>query len=162
MDDFIEPLNGAKPRVYVDQESLFSLHVPKGWLVDTSGQQGSRVILLHPMIENDFRVNVNVVVNAMGGLTIEEYLTLSRLQIKQLTGARQLAVDELARRPEGAHLLEWIVEIAPVPLKIRQVFLAKEPRIYLVTATAPLARFELHRSVLETVLESFHLPSQSQ
>jgi hypothetical protein len=77
-------MSQPSPRIYIDSESLFTLQVPPGWLVDTSGQQGARVILLHPSSADDFRVNVTV--QNIQALTHDEYLPLTRLQFKQLTG----------------------------------------------------------------------------
>lgn len=40
--------NRTEVRSYVDADSGFTLNVPKGWLVDNSGQQASKLVLFQP------------------------------------------------------------------------------------------------------------------
>jgi hypothetical protein len=149
-------------RRFVDKETLFSLDVPDGWLIDTSGQRGSKVLLLDPQSEDKFRANVNVVVQNLDPLTAEEFLTLSRLQLKQLSGRSELDLDAPAEQPRGGRVFEYTVQrpqIAPIPLKVRQVIYVDKEQAYIVTGTATLARFEFHCKDIESVLESFQVAS---
>ena len=149
-------------RRFVDKETLFCLDVPDGWLVDTSGQRGSKVLLLNPQVEGNFRTNVNVIVQDFAPLTAEEFLTLSRLQLKQLSGRSELDLDAPAEQPRGGHVFEYTVQrpqIAPIPFKVRQVIYVDKGRAYIVTGTATLVRFEFHRNDIESVLESFQVAS---
>ncbi len=57
-------------RVYVDPREGFSLRMPGGWMVDTSGQQGSRVIFYAPTVEDTFRASVNVVVQDLAPIPV--------------------------------------------------------------------------------------------
>jgi len=154
----------TEKRRFVDKDTLFSIDVPDGWLVDTSGQRGSKVILLNPQTENNFRANVNVVVQALDPLTAEEFLTLSRLQLKQFSGQSELDLDAPAERPRGGHVFEYTVhhqQISPMPLKVRQVIYVAEDKAYIVTGTATLVRFEFYRNDIENVLESFQIASDA-
>src|ERR1019366_7966069 len=107
----------SSSRVFVDPQTLFSLRVPENWLIDTSGQQGTKVILLHPSTDTPFRTNVNVTVPALHNLTAEEFLTLARLQLKQLTGLPRPERDEPACRPAGGHELEWSMALGPIMIR---------------------------------------------
>ena len=149
--------NTTDPRVYLDPETLFSLKVPKGWLMDTSGQQGSRLILLHPVAEYNFRTNINVVVSHNPALTKEEYIVLSRLQLKQMAGCRALEVDESTSLPPDGHVFEWTVQVPPVPVKGRLVILFDANKVYVATGTALLPQFETHRREIEFALQSFRV-----
>ena len=157
MNQHASPNQAAPPGLYVDPERLFSLLVPAAWQVDASGQQGSRVALLHPTPEDGFRANVNVVVNLNPHLSPVEFLTLSRLQIKQVTGLAKLGIDEPAARP-NSHLLEWSAQAGSALLQCRQLIVFGAARVFVVTATALLSRFESHRATFAAVLDSFKLP----
>lgn len=145
---------GVSPRRYIDPDTLFTIDVPNGWLVDSSGQMGSSVILFHPQVEHNFRTTINVVVHQLGALTPEEFLTLTRLQLKQLPEFT-LQVDDSISQPPGARLLEWAAEPGPMPLKVRQLLVYQRDNVYVVTATALLALFEFQRNTIETTVSSF-------
>jgi hypothetical protein len=149
------PAGGS--RLYIDPETLFALQVPADWLIDTSGQQGTKVVLLSPTAEATFRANVNVSVQLLRGLTPEEFLTLSRLQLKQLTGRPRADRDEPAARPAGAHLLEWRTEVGPVSIQARQLIVTDSHKAYVVTAMAPATSELLYRRQFDLVFESFQL-----
>jgi hypothetical protein len=146
--------SAGEKRVYVDWQTLFSLEIPTGWFADTSKQQGTSVVLLHPSIEQEFRPNVNVMVHRKGALTLQEYLTLSRLQIKHLTDGINPSVDAAVAEPLSGHSLEWCAEFGQVPMKMLQRIVEGQDNFYVATATAPLARFEFYRGVFESVLNS--------
>lgn len=155
MSEHSHDSNGSEPRVFVDPDIGFSLKIPKGWLVDTSGQRGSKVILYHPDVEEDFRANINVLIHELGPLTADEYLTLSRLQVKQLTGFAQLPTDAASTDRPDTHIFEWMTDRATPPIRVRQVVVFSESRAVTVTATALLDRFENYRAEFGQVLDSF-------
>lgn len=97
-------------RVYEDIEGLFRIQVPGDWLADSSGELGVRVAFACPEAYQGFQANVNVGVNYLPPLTQDEFLTLSRLQLKQLSRAASLPVDEAADQRPGSHVFEWIRE----------------------------------------------------
>lgn len=152
--------SGAK--TYVDPETLFSITIPSGWMLDTSGQQGSKLLLYHPTISGSFRANVNVMVHDIGPLTHEEYIQFNRLQLKLLSGKSSLSVDEPYGPREAAHLFEWKVhrpEVGPVPLVIRQLIQISNKRAFVVTSTDALSSFDAHRKEFEEIMKSFTLKS---
>ncbi|MBI1916063.1 MAG: hypothetical protein HYS12_15220 [Planctomycetes bacterium] len=153
-----DPGSATKPRAYFDPDTLFSLAVPPGWLVDTSGQQGSKVTFFCPEVEDNFRTNVTVVVQPLAPLTPEEFVTLSRLQIKQLSGNSRLAVDQEEDRPAGARTFEWTaLKLFPIPLRFRQRIVVDRGMTYGVICTAPMHRFEDYRELFDATLSSFHI-----
>jgi hypothetical protein len=159
------PSNNGGPRTYVDPEGVFSINAPKGWAVDNSGQQGTRVVLFQPTREGEFRPNVVVVVQRLVPLTREEYIILCRLQAKQLSGSAQLKVDEPAREQpatQAAHVFEWSsLQMSPVGLRFRQLILFRSDRVFTLTATATIQQFESYRDRFESTLSSFRLLDDS-
>ncbi len=143
------------PKIFVDPDEGFSLHVPEAWMVDTSGQQGSRVVLYGPTVEDTFRANVNVVVQDLAPLSPDEFVSLSRLQLKKLSNMATLPVDEPSPRLAGGHVLEWTTWEAPIPIRGRQLLAFNADQAYIVTALASADSFPLHEPILQAVLDSF-------
>ena len=142
-------------RTYTDVESLFELEVPADWLADTSGQVGTRVAFISPNTETGFQANVNVVVNHIPPLTNDEFLTLSRLQLKQMARLAKLPVDEPCGERPGTHVFEWVNNQAPVPLTIRQQVFFSHNKAFILSATALASNFDDHRRTFQSIFFSF-------
>ena len=69
-------LDTQSSQIFTTPLATFSLHVPPGWSADRSGREGSSVVLHSPTVDDNFRANVNVIVQDLSPLTQEEYLTL--------------------------------------------------------------------------------------
>ena len=140
-----------------DRTALFSLPVPSGWSADRSGREGSSVVIFSPTVEDNFRANVNVVVQDLAPLAQEEYLTLSRLQLRKLSNMATLPVDEPFQRLPGGHVFEWVTWEAPIPVRGRQLVAFRDDKAFIVTAMATAGSFERHKPTFDAVLESFSL-----
>ena len=92
--------------VHTDPEFRFSITFPSRWVRDTSGQQGTRVILFHPFATTGFRTNINVIVQQIGVMTPDDFLTLSRLQMKGISAHPLMDVDQPTATLAGAHFFE--------------------------------------------------------
>ncbi len=148
----------AETRRYVDSETLFSLHVPPGWLVDTSGQQGARVLLLSPTLEANFRPTLNVLVQDLRCLTKQEFLTLTRLQLKLFTGQPRPDRDEQFPGLPGAQVLEWTASLNGMTLTMCQLLVISGGKAYILTGTAPADCLARYRMAFQTVFGSFAPP----
>lgn len=145
---------------YADPETLFTVQVPPGWALDTSGQSGARAILYHPEVWSGFRSNVNIVVQPLGALTSDEFLTLTRLQIKQLTGQQHPERDTPSTEPPGGWVIEYAANFgASAALRVRQDIHCSAGRVFVLTATAPDENFARCASAFHQILHSFRLPS---
>ncbi len=144
-------------KVFVDPTERFSLCVPEGWMVDTSGQQESRVILYAPTVDDDFRPNVNLLLQAVPPLTPAEYITLGRLQLRRMSNLVKLPVDEPVSRLAGGWVLEWTTWEAPIPVHGRQLIAFRGEKAFVLTAMATAKSFERYEQLFHTVLDSFQL-----
>ena len=143
---------------YVDPETLFALSVPPGWLVDNSGQQGAKLLLLCPQMEGTFRPTLNVMIQDLGILTKDEFLTLTRLQLKLLTGQPRPQRDELYAGLPGAQILEWSATVNDLPLTMCQLLVVAARKAYVLTGTVPTERLPQYRMAFHSVFASFTLP----
>lgn len=162
MSEISHDSNGSAPRVFIDPALGFRVRVPDEWLVDTSGQHGTKVIFYQPDIDDGFRANVNVIVHDLGPLSPDEYLTLSRLQLKQITGFPRLPTDGPTDTPVNAHIFEWMTDWATPAVRVRQMVAFAGSSAITVTATASLDRFENHRAEFDQVFYSFRLSDEDE
>ncbi len=139
---------------YTDSESGFAVGVPGGWRMDTSGLLGSRLVLFAPEAPGDFQPNVNVTLQDLGGISRDEFLTVTRIQLKQFAGSPRLEADTPTA---DGHVFEWTTRRPPFPLHGRQVIVFGAGRCYVVTATARADGFDRLRPEFEEVLASFRV-----
>lgn len=151
--------NCSASRSYVDPQLLFSLEIPAGWLIDNTGQQGSKVVVFDPKSDANFRTNINVIVQDLEPLTEDECLTFGRLQLKQISGNSKLDLDEPAKDSRSPHLFEVTSRRTPVPLKCRQAVWVSQGKVYIVSGTTTASQFPLRREEFNAVLKSFRILS---
>lgn len=108
----------------------------------------------------DFRSNVNVVVEPIGGMDPAEYYAYCRLQVKRVQGPPASGVARITEHPAGGLLLEYAVAGGQLPLRVLQRILVEGERAYIVSCTAPLDSFETYRPKFEACLASFTLVGQ--
>ncbi len=148
-------MNDNAPQQYTDPQAGFTICVPPGWDIDLSGRQNTRAIFFHPLVVRDFRSNVNVVVEPIGGMDPAEYYAYCRLQVKRAQGPPASGAARITEHPAGGLLLEYAVAGGQLPLRVLQRILAEGKRAYIVSCTAPLDSFETYRPKFEVCLASF-------
>ena len=132
----------------------FSLKFPVAWQVQAAQGENSVLIVVAQTSDGGFRANINALVHLNNCLTMDEYLTMSRLQVFQLSGSRRLAHDQPARNIRNGHVFEWSAKLGAHELTMRQLIVLHGDSIVIVTATANAAVFESHRTEFEAVLNS--------
>jgi len=146
-------------RIYPDPEGQFKVEVPNEWLLDASGQAGVRVAFVSPHQQSEFRANVNVVVQHVPPLTKEEYVLLTRLQLKQLSQQASLNRDELL--DSGAYVFDWINHQSPVPVWVRQQVFFSTSKAFTLTATCILGQEKELVATFDSILNSFEIDEAS-
>jgi hypothetical protein len=100
---------------------------------------------------------IKVVVQDLGKLTTDEYLTLSRLQMKAAGDSMVVERDEPIGQPGGAHCFEFLAYAGTQPLRCRQLILFHGRRAFVVSALTPSHQFDAYRARLERALGSVGL-----
>ncbi len=101
--------------------------------------------------------NINVVVQDLGNLTSDEFVLLSRLQMKALGGSAKVERDEPIGRAGGGHRFEFVSFAGPKPQRFLQHVLFHGGRAYITTALAQAQDFETYRQRFEQALGSVAL-----
>ena len=87
-------------------------------------------------------------------MTVDEYLTLSRLQIKALGENGTMVRDAPLGPTGGGHVFEFISYVGPTPIQCRQLILFQTGRAFVVTALTSAHQYEDYRRRLEKALDS--------
>src|SRR5262245_3129049 len=85
---------------------MLLLEPPEGWVMAPPNPP-AQLILLDPLAPGPFRPNINLVVQDLGRMTTEEFLTLSRLQMKGL-GDKAALVTDAPMSGLASHLFEFL------------------------------------------------------
>jgi hypothetical protein len=139
-----------------DNGALLLIEPPEGWLMSPP-QPPARLLLLDPTAPGPFRPNINVVQQKLGRMTPEEWLTLTRLQLKSMGEHVRVERDETLGKQGGGHLFEYTAQVGPVFLRCLQFILLQGGAAYMITALAAADQFEAYRSRLESSLFSVTL-----
>jgi hypothetical protein len=138
-----------------DNGALLLIEPPEGWLMSPPAPP-SRLLLLDPAAPVP-RPNINVIVQDLGKMTAEEYLTLTRLQLKGMGDNVVVERDEPLGRPPGGQVLEFTAQLGPMSVRCRQFILLHGGSAYVITALATAHQFEAYRSRFERALTSVTL-----
>jgi hypothetical protein len=140
-----------------DHGELLLLEAPPGWLM-TPPTPPARLALLDPNASGGFWPNVNVVIQDLGTMTPEEYLTLGRLQLKAMGEQARVEHDEpIGPGSSGGRVMEFVAYNGQVPVRCRQLILLQGGSAYVVTATAAAHQFEAYRPRFDRVFSSVAL-----
>ena len=150
------PTRNEPIAVPCDNGALLMIRPPEGWLMSPP-QPPARLLLLDPAAPGPFRPSINVVVQKLGQLTPEEWLTLTRLQLKSMGEHVTIERDEELGKQSGGHLLEYTAQIGPLSVRCLQFILLQGGAAYMITALAAADQFEAYRSRLESSVFSVTL-----
>ena len=140
----------------------YSIKSPAGWMVDSSKQMGTDLILFS-MLENStdkFRENINVQVQNTPGMNIDlaKYTAISATRIKAM--APDSKIEESKTITTGNRSYQKIIYTATqgnFKLKFEQYYFVTARNAYVITLTAETAKFDAYRSTGEEILNSFAL-----
>jgi len=125
--------------------------------MESGGLRGTRVFLYAPRLSGGFQANINVMVHSLGVMTEEEYLALSRLQMKQMSGRSEPDVDMPAPHGHSGRIVEWHAHMGPMHIKTRQLIVVCGSSAFVVSATALSTQFSEYREEFEAAMDSFRL-----
>lgn len=145
-------------KLSIDQYEI--MH-PIDWDIDTSGQAGTRFLLLSPIIDkNDqFRENVNLLIQDLTGhnLSLDQYVNLTENQVKTLIQNGEIIVSERVNigTNDEYHKMVYSGKQGIYDLKFQQYFWVIAEEAIIVTFTSEESEFEKYQSVGESILNSF-------
>ena len=138
----------------------YLIDYPLSWTIDTSGKMGLELFIFsQPDAVNDkFRENINVVSSDVEGLgvSLDTFVKVSQKQIE--TMATDCIILESALHKAGDnifHKLDFTAKQGVFRLRFVQYYFAKAKRVYTVTLTTELEKFDLYKFDGIKMMDSF-------
>ena len=147
---------------YSDSMNGFQIQPPDGWTVDQSGLLGTKVAFIRATPDlherTPFSANIVIYVEPAEGMTLEEFVELSKAQYPLVLTDFALLGDETAMvNGREIHFLESTFTHGVFPLRNRQLIAIYEDKAYMVTTTALDAAWQQHEAVFDASLRSFRI-----
>ena len=147
---------------YSDSTNGFEIRPPSGWTVDQSGLLGTKVAFIRATPDlherTPFSANIVIYVEPAEGMTLEEFVELSKAQYPLVLTNFALLGDETAMvNGREIHFLESTFTHGVFPLRNRQLIAIYEDKAYMVTTTALDAAWQQHETVFDASLRSFRI-----
>ena len=147
---------------YSDSINGFEIRPPSGWTVDQSGLLGTKVIFysttpdLHG--KTPFSASINVLIAPAQDSTLAEIVGPSREQVAQiLTDFTLLEETSLIVNGVEAHIFEYTYSLGVFPLRVMQMLVVYEDRVYAITTGSLEAAWDKYEGVFEASLRSFRI-----
>jgi hypothetical protein len=136
----------------------YSIRYPTNWTLDRSGKMDLEFMLLAEPTSpfNPFRQNINLLVMELEeSMTLDEFTRLSEEQIEtQVVDGKLLESRRITHLHGEFHRLAYSGKSAKFNLKFLQYFWLRNGRIYLLTLTCEIDKFD---DYLETSKKSFRV-----
>jgi hypothetical protein len=140
----------------------YTIQSPAGWVIDSSRQMGTDLVLFS-MLENGtdkFRENVNVLIQQVAGMNIDlaKYTAISTGRIKAM--AADSKIEESKTIKTGKATYQKIIYTATqsgFKLKFEQYYYVTNKNAYVITLTTEISKFEIFKPLGEQILNSFAL-----
>ena len=147
---------------YSDSINGFEIRPPSGWTVDQSGLLGTKVAFIRATPDlherTPFSANIVIYVEPAEGMTLEEFVELSKAQYPLVLTNFALLGDETAMvNGREIHSLESTFTHGVFPLRNRQLIAIYKDKAYMVTTTALDAAWQQHEAVFDASLRSFRI-----
>ena len=146
----------VQQNAYVNSAHKFSINPPNAWSTDESGSFGTVVIFYGPT-DSNFRVNMNVVVEATS-LSLADYVSASKSQLSSgLTNYSVVSEGPITIGGVGAYQLVATFTQGAFSIKNMQVLFVENHEAYIVTSTALQSNYDTYSPAFTESVQTFNL-----
>ena len=153
----VAPTAQAKPQLYTDPHKRFRVAIPDGWSSDPqkASKVGAEAVFLGPMQSDDFRVNINIMVQPIGSL--EQITKISKDQILGAPGGAILSQKSIQVGSVPGRQIVWKGKIHGRDLQFNSTFACQGGKTYLFTGTSLPSKWSQAAPILAKSAQSFRL-----
>jgi hypothetical protein len=139
----------------------FDVTTPEGWdRIDTT-EMGMKIIyLVSPQdgAGDNFKENINIVTEKTSGMSLENYLTLSKTNMqKVLTEFKEIEVADQTIDGLPGKAMQYQHDYSGIPLDVKVYAVIKEGVAYLINCTVPRGKLGNWMKPIDEVVESFKI-----
>jgi hypothetical protein len=140
-------------KTYQNEEHGFSLYYPEDW--EQTYAAGTTVAFASPDVD-EFRENVNVVVESCGDMGLEEYVAANKQSMPQIIPGARIS-NEKPVEVHGREGYEWILRFSTqgFDLKDKQVCFVAHGKGYVLTCTALESTYDQYADTFHEMVYSF-------
>lgn len=139
----------------------YSIHYPSTWTLDRSGKMDLEFMLLAQPSSpfTPFRQNINLLVMDLeDSMSLDEFAKLSEEQVMtQVVDGKLLESCRITHLHGEFHRLVYSGKSAKFNLKFLQYFWLRNGRVYLLTLTCEIDKFEAYCETGEKIMQSFRI-----
>ena len=147
-------------QIYQSRNAPFTIQPPKDWVIDDTGANGTIVIFVDPALDSEDDVtlpaSINVLSEPLQGLSREEYIRVSKENLRQYSPAYAITVDSPAKvQNYDAHIFEGHFSSQGRQIRNRQLFVFFGDTVYIITGTSLASAWDQHRQIINDSLGTF-------
>ena len=142
--------------------ATYSIHYPSSWSLDTSGQAGTKLVILSPSESagDTFKENINLIIQDIAAykLDLDAYTKLSTDQIKtMITNSKILENKRVKQGNTEYQKVIYTGDLQSYNLTFEQYYFVIRDQAYILTFTAEQNKFKKYQATGEKMLSSFVL-----
>ncbi len=142
------------------EESNYSIQYPDSFVLDKSGRNGARFVLLSQKTSKMdlFRENVNLLIQNLRGknIDLDKYVEISEDQISTMLSDGKLVESErLYANGKDFHRIVYTTNDFQRPLECLQYYWIENEKAYVLTLTCEVNQYDNYVSVGEEIMKTF-------
>lgn len=137
-------------------ENEYSIDYPNDWELQKSKMGAVFILTAKETSNNDqFKGNINLIIQELNGKTFEEYIDLSDKEIKRVKSRTLIDSEDLSSSNFSGHKTIFTSEDEKGVMKVLQYLWHKDKLVYLLTFTSTEKEFD--NVVAKEIMKSFQL-----
>jgi hypothetical protein len=135
----------------------YSIQYKADWVLDQSGQSGTKFMLYSPSIQGQvFKNNINLIIQDLKGQNIDlkKFVDISTDQIQKLITSSKII---LSQTTNSRHEIVYTGAFGQFSLKWKQYYWVKDEKAYVLTFTADSSSFEGAVGDVTKTMDSFKI-----
>ena len=145
-------------RTHNFKDDGFSLELPKTWATPKGYKEFAALVAFSPLVDakDDFRENLNVVVEAISGHSVESFF-LAHLNNYQ-TSLEKFSIKTMGYERVGGIMAKWMVyehSTEKHELKVKAWYVIRDNRSYVITCSAQDSTFSDYLTSFDSIVASF-------
>jgi hypothetical protein len=138
----------------------FSIDAPDGWTKTDTTSMGYRTLMMMSEVEGPediFRENINVVTEKTGGMSFENYMSLTDQNFnKMLTNYKEYERKDIKVDGVPAKSIDYSHSMGVYNLDVNAVLFIKDGTAYVITSSAEKGKIGKWRKEIDATVASFH------
>ncbi|MFK8060610.1 MAG: PsbP-related protein [Polaribacter sp.] len=139
----------------------YNIKYPVDWVINSTLVNGVSFAVTSPLSSKDdeFSENVNIIIQDLKGMNIDlnKYVSISKQQLLSIPKGEILESKRVKKKDVEYHSIVFNGYLEKRNLKIKQYYILKSGKAYVLTFTAIEKEYDLYIKIADKILNSFKL-----